>query len=260
MARQPGENREQRPGEGGHPPGASSRSRPLPAARWPASSSRWPGRPAALPRRARDRRAGLPGDRPVRRAAFFPGSSAPDAVLHGLHGVGQAACVDAAAAADRLRRADLLQRRTRRRDGEKQLGILALAGTPRHPAQGSRTGIYRQHGKPPAGRRRCWEQAPIPVMRLRSPGRRLRVSAISRPIAGGGGVRYSEPLPASARCCNRTGLAEPGDIADRPFQPGDGPGRTWAAATLGAFHTSGSTWIGHRGLEQLKQCDEDRPR
>ena len=88
-------------------------------------------------------------------AALLQGGSAPDAVRHGLKSVGQAAHADGAKTADRLRRFGLPRRRACcHRDGKEQPGIRLPAGAARHPAQGARSGRYRQHGEPPAGPRR----------------------------------------------------------------------------------------------------------
>jgi pimeloyl-ACP methyl ester carboxylesterase len=88
-------------------------------------------------------------------AALLQGGSAPDALRHGLKGVGQAVRADDATTADRLRRFDLPRSRAcHRRDGKEQLGFRLLAGAARHPAQGARSGSYRQHRMPPAGPRR----------------------------------------------------------------------------------------------------------
>ena len=73
--------------------------------------------------------------------AFFGGGSAPDAVLAGLQAEGQACGADGASAADCFGCVDLVQRGATGRDREKQLGILAAAGAPRHPAEGARVGI-----------------------------------------------------------------------------------------------------------------------
>jgi len=59
--------------------------------------------------------------------AFFLGSSAPNAGLCGLQGIGQAHDGDDAAPADRSRSADLEERRVFGRDGEEELGILVPA-------------------------------------------------------------------------------------------------------------------------------------
>jgi hypothetical protein len=85
------------------------------------------------------------------RAALLRGGSAPDALRHDLKSIRQAVRADVATAADRLRRFSLPYRRARyRSDGKKQLGIRLPAGAARHPAQGTRSGRYRQHCKPPA--------------------------------------------------------------------------------------------------------------
>ena len=71
------------------------------------------------------------------RGALVSRCPAPDTVLHGLQGVGQAVQVDLAAAADGLSGANLLQCATCRCDGEEKLGVRAVAGTVRHPVTGT---------------------------------------------------------------------------------------------------------------------------
>jgi hypothetical protein len=100
---------------------------------------------------ARSSRAGW-APRCGRRAgpAFFRGGPAPDAILLGYQGIGQAARLHRAAAADGLRRADLRQRGADRRNGKEKLRVLTPASTARHPARG--TGAIRvQHGDPSTG-------------------------------------------------------------------------------------------------------------
>jgi hypothetical protein len=149
--------------------------------------------------------AGLPADPAAGRspccAALFLGGSAPDALRHGLKGVGQAVCADGATAADRLRRFGLPHRRACcRRNGKEHLGIHLPAGAARYPAQGARPGRYRQHCKPPASLRRCRDPAltrvPGPgalAALARAPGDRAVVVIGTRERARGTGVFLPVP-------------------------------------------------------------------
>src|SRR6202046_2861714 len=73
--------------------------------------------------------------------ALFGGGSAPNAVLAGPQAERQACGADGTRPADCFGCLDLAQRGAIGRDREKQLGILAAAGAPRHPAEGARVSI-----------------------------------------------------------------------------------------------------------------------
>ena len=74
----------------------------------------------------------LNGRRNAHSNPLFPGSSAPDTVRHRLQGLGQAAFVDLAAAADRLRRASLRRLRW-------PCGLIPGGKPPHPPRQGPRS-------------------------------------------------------------------------------------------------------------------------
>jgi hypothetical protein len=163
----------------GGPPRPRSRRARSPAACPPPSSLRCPAGRDPLPGPNRGflgyrrvyRAAELPADPAAGRsaccAALVLGGSAPDALRHGLKGVGQAVCPDGATAADCLRRLDLPYRRAcRRRNGKEQIGIDLTAGAARNPAQGACPGRYPPHLKSPAGACIARGMATPPAARL----------------------------------------------------------------------------------------------
>jgi hypothetical protein len=85
-------------------------------------------------------------------AAFFAGGASPDARRSGVQRVGQARGADRAAEADLFRRADLAQRGAHRRDREEKFGIVALAGSLKHPVGrgGGVAGSALQRAEEPA--------------------------------------------------------------------------------------------------------------
>ena len=140
----------------------------------------------------------LNGRRNAHSNTLFPSGSAPDTVRHRLQGLGQAAFVDLAAAADRLRRASL--RRLRWPCG------LIPGGKPPHPP--------RQGPRPAATPRTRQRTASSP---------RPRPSQPQSGIPTSGPARWHKNGPCSARTAGPLART-PG--TPRPGRPADGPRMT----------------------------------
>lgn len=156
--------------------------------------------------------------------AFLLGGAAPDAGLPCLQGVGQAQRGDRATPADSSRSADLRQRGTLGSDGKEEVGILGLACSSRHPADGSSgaacaAGGYVGHGICRGGRAGASRGAaisgaassrdmPMPRARPSMAGRGLASMGSARP-----GRRDRDAGPTMHRAEH---LGKPGTVACWP--------------------------------------------